>query len=211
MSDSDAILREPWPNVARQRDGAAFGMWLFLATEVLFFGALFLTYAIYRTLYPAEFRAAIAETNLFYGTLNTIVLLTSSLVMTVAVRSADLGLRRAALACLAITAALGLAFVVIKGLEYGDDLDKHLWPGNDFRLKDLPAAQLFFALYWVMTGVHAIHLAIGIGLTVVLAVSLARHRLALRSPAVETVSLYWHFVDTIWIVLYTLLYLPGRL
>ncbi|MBV8513304.1 MAG: hypothetical protein JO289_24330 [Xanthobacteraceae bacterium] len=115
MSDSATILREPWPNIERQRYGAAFGIWIFLVTEMLFFGALFLNYAVNRSLHPEAFRIASHETDIVYGTANTLILLTSSLVMTLAERVAAANWRRFALTCLIVTASLGLAFLVVKG------------------------------------------------------------------------------------------------
>lgn len=203
------VLRFPWPNVDRQRQGVAFGMWTFLGSEILFFGGLFLSYAVYRTLYPEAFNAASHETSMFYGTLNTGLLLTSSFVMTLALHGAEQRAKGFAVACLALTAALGVGFLVVKGLEYADDIDKSLVPGPDFSLK--PAAtRLFFALYWVMTGIHAIHLAIGVAIVSFVGAEIMRGKIAVESTVVEATSLYWHFVDSIWIVLYALIYLPGR-
>jgi cytochrome c oxidase subunit III len=208
MSDA-TILREPWPNVERQRYGATFGIWTFLATELLFFGALFLTYAVYRSLHPEAFRVASHATDIVYGTTNTVILLTSSLIMTIAERAATDGLRRVTSTCLLLTAALGTAFLVVKGLEYSNDISKGLVPGPEFPLH--PAStQLFWALYWVMTVVHAIHLTIGIGAVLLLMVLVNRNAIPLRTPASEVISLYWHLVDVIWVTLYALIYLPGR-
>jgi cytochrome c oxidase subunit III len=208
MSDA-TILREPWPNVERQRYGATFGIWTFLATELLFFGALFLTYAVYRSLHPEAFRVASHATDIVYGTTNTVILLTSSLIMTIAERAATDGLRRVTSTCLLLTAALGTAFLVVKGFEYSNDISKGLVPGPEFPLH--PAStQLFWALYWVMTVVHAIHLTMGIGAVLLLMVLVNRNAIPLRTPASEVISLYWHLVDVIWVTLYALIYLPGR-
>lgn len=209
MSDPSGILREPWPSVARQREGVSFAVWIFLGTEVLFFGGMFLSYTVYRTLFPMAFKIASHETDIWYGTINTALLLTSSLTMTIALHASVLGRRRLLLFCLLTTAALGLAFLSVKGLEYAEDIRKHLLPGPSFSLE--PAAtRLFFGLYWVMTGIHAIHLAIGIVITGFFASLLSRRLIAPQSTAIEGTSLYWHFVDSIWIVLYALIYLPGR-
>ncbi len=209
MSDASQILKEPWPSVSRQREGAAVGIWVFLASEVLFFGALMVSYAVYRTLYPAAFEAASHETDILYGTINTALLLTSSFIMTIALHASQMRLRRLLVICLLLTAAFGIAFLVVKGLEYAEDLDKHLLPGPHFGLSP-PATELFFALYWVMTGVHAIHLAVGIIIVLILATAIERESVVPDSPAVEPVALYWHFVDTVWIILFALIYLPGR-
>ena len=208
MSDAE-ILREPWPDVERQRYGAALGIWVFLVTELLFFGVLFLSYAVNRSLHPEAFRIASHETDIFYGTLNTLILLTSSLTMTVAERAAMANVRRLAVIFFVITAALGTGFLVVKGFEYSADLSKHLLPGPTFALH--PAStQLFWGLYWVMTMVHAIHLTVGIGVVSLLALFVGRRVVPLRTPASEVTSLYWHLIDVIWVTLYALLYLPGR-
>ena len=209
MSEHASILREPWPSVPRQREGVAFGMWSFLATEVLFFGALLLVYAVYRDLYPDAFRDAARETDVVYGTVNTLLLLTSSFVMTLAVDAGAAGARRLTVILLCVTAALGTAFMIVKGFEYYEDIDKSLLPDASLPLPS-PMSRLFFALYWVMTGVHAIHLAIGIGFVLVMAVLLGRSRLPPQSPALDVAALYWHFVDTVWVLLFALIYLPGR-
>jgi cytochrome c oxidase subunit III len=209
VSDSTSILREPWPNVERQRHGAAFGIWVFLATEMLFFGGLFLMYAVYRTLHPEAFHLASHETDILYGTTNTFILLTSSLIITMAERAAAGEQRRLAVTCLLATAALGMAFLAVKGFEYREDIAKGLLPVPAFPLHP-PSTQLFWGLYWVMTGVHAIHLAIGVGVVLVLATLIGRRVVPLRTPASEVVSLYWHFVDVVWVTLFALIYLPGR-
>ncbi|ACL61629.1 cytochrome c oxidase subunit 3 family protein [Methylobacterium nodulans] len=213
MSEAaERLIREPWSDLGRQKHGATFGIWLFLASEMLFFGALILTYAVMRIGHPEAFAAAGRETNLTFGTLNTAILLTSSLTMAVAVQgsAAREDLRRLVIVCLALTAALGVAFLVVKGFEYREDLDRSLVPGPDFPLPEAPA-QIFFALYWVMTGVHAVHLSIGIVLVGRLALQGLLGRLELReSPDVEVTGLYWHLVDIVWVFLYPVFYLPGR-
>ena len=152
LREPSSALREPWPDLARQREGVALGVWVFLASEALFFGGLLLGYTVYRNLYPAAFAVAARETEIFYGTLNTAILLTSSLSMAVAERAALAGFRRLALWCLGATVLLGCAFLVCKGFEYADDIAKGLFPGPGFPLH--PAqTQIFWAFYWVMTGV----------------------------------------------------------
>jgi cytochrome c oxidase subunit 3 len=209
MSDAAAALREPWPDLDRQREGVTVGIWLFIVSEVLFFGALFLGYAVYRTLYPEAFHVAAAETEVFYGSVNLVLLLTSSATMTVAVDASRQGMRRTVIACLALTMLLGSAFLIFKGFEYRDDLAKDLLPGSQFPLNP-PQTQLFWAFYWVMTGVHAIHLATGIGIVAVLTWLFWRRLLPIGSPAILGVATYWHFVDTVWIILFPLLYLVDR-
>src|SRR6185312_14613482 len=210
MSTADRVLQEPWHELSRQREGATFGIWVFLASEALFFGSLLLVYAIDRISFPQGFITAGRETDIWYGTVNTAVLMTSSLTMAVAAQAAEADMRRLAIWCLAATAAFAMVFLVLKGFEYAEDLRKNLWPGPNFALK-APAAQLFFALYWILTGIHAVHLTIGLGLIGRLVVMGARRRIQLRdNPQVEVTALYWHLVDVIWILLYPLIYLMGR-
>lgn len=212
MTEVTELLREPWEYFERQRDAGKFGIWVFLASEILFFGALMLTYAVCRMEHPDAFAAAGRETNIWYGTINTAVLLTSSLTMAIASQAAATGqhFRRLVLGCLASTAALGLTFMVVKGFEYKEDIDKHLVPGAEFALHE-SGTQLFYGFYWLVTGVHAIHLTIGIVLVVRLALLGYLKKLQLdQNPEIEVTALYWHLVDIIWIFLYPLIYLPGR-
>ncbi|HZD88698.1 MAG TPA: cytochrome c oxidase subunit 3 [Pseudolabrys sp.] len=209
MSDSSPALREPWPTIARQREGVTFGVWVFLATEILFFGGLFLGYAVYRHMYPEAFRAGMHETDIFYGAMNTGLLLTSSMTMTVAVRSANLGYRRLVVFCLALTALLGIGFLIGKGFEYNDDLIKGYFPGPHFPIPEVQA-QIFWSFYWVMTGIHAVHLSIGIGLIIVTIILTLRGKLTTESGTFTAISLYWHFVDMVWITLVPLIYLIDR-
>jgi cytochrome c oxidase subunit 3 len=211
MSDASSLLREPWDRFERQRQAGKFGIWIFLASETLFFGALMLTYAVCRIEHPDAFAAAGRETNVWYGTMNTAILLTSSLTMAVASQAAAQSgrVRPLILSCLGATVALGLAFIVLKGFEYKEDIDKHLVPGAGFALSR--PAQLFYGFYWLVTGVHAIHLTIGIALVARLVVLGVARRIQLRrSPELEVTALYWHLVDVVWIFLYPLIYLPGR-
>jgi cytochrome c oxidase subunit III len=212
MSESTSLLREPWESFERQRAAGRFGIWVFLASEVLFFGALLLTYTVCRIDNAPAFAAAARETNVVFGTLNTAILLTSSLTMAVASQAAasQQGMRSLIIACLAATAVFGIAFLVVKGFEYREDIEKHLVPGAHFALHER-GTQLFFGLYWLITGVHAIHLTIGIVLVSRLATLGYLKAIALdANPEVEVTALYWHLVDVIWIFLYPLIYLPGR-
>jgi cytochrome c oxidase subunit III len=212
MSATGGLLKEPWQYFERQREAGTFGIWVFLASEMLFFGALILTYTVCRIDHPAAFAAAARETNIWYGTINTAILLTSSLTMAVASQAAasETGLRRLILGCLAATAALGVAFLVVKGFEYKEDIEKHLVPGAHFALQQT-GAQLFYGLYWLITGVHAVHLTIGVVLIVRLTWLGYSNRGQLHAnPEIEVTGLYWHLVDIIWIFLYPLIYLPGR-
>jgi cytochrome c oxidase subunit III len=206
---SDAALREPWSDLRMQHEGVGLGMWIFLASEVLFFSGLFVSYAVYRSFNEDAFRLASAHTQILYGSINTGLLLTSSFTMTIALRAATAELRSLTLVCLAVTAALGIIFLACKGLEYREDLKEHLFPGPDFPLSP-PATQIFWGLYWVMTGVHAVHLSVGIGVVLFVFVLFRRRVIPVQGSTMEGLALYWHFVDSVWIVLYPLLYLGGR-
>jgi cytochrome c oxidase subunit III len=209
MTDLARALQEPWPDLRLQRQGVSLGMWFFLASEVLFFGGLFVTYAIYRSFNAEAFRIAGAQTEIVYGSINTVLLLTSSLTMTVALRAATARFRDLTLICLGATAMLGVAFLACKGLEYHDDLTKHLMPGPDFPLSP-PATQMFWGLYWIMTGIHAVHLTAGIGVVLVVFTLFKRNVIPVQDSTMEGIAIYWHFVDSVWIVLYPLIYLAGR-
>jgi cytochrome c oxidase subunit 3 len=206
---SGAALHKPWRSPRREREASEFGLWVFLGSEIMFFSCALTGYAVYRVLWPEAFAAAGREANILYGTLNTALLLTSSLTMAAAAEGARAELRRLTLVCLGLTLALGLAFLVVKGLEYAEDIEKHLVPGPGFRLAE-PQAQVFFAFYWLLTGVHALHMTIGLGIVSTLLAQAWRGSRPLRSPAFEGAGLYWHFVDLVWIILYPLLYLMGR-
>lgn len=209
MTDLSGALQEPWPDLRMQREAVGLGMWVFLASEVLFFAALFCSYAVYRSFNAEAFRIAASHTEVVYGSINTALLLTSSLTMTVALRAATAQLRRLTLVCLGATVALGVAFLVTKGLEYYGDIERHLIPGPDFSLK--PAAtEIFWGLYWIMTGIHAIHLTAGIGVVIVVMALFGRGTIPVQGSTMEGVAIYWHFVDTVWIFLFPLIYLAGR-
>jgi cytochrome c oxidase subunit 3 len=201
-------LREPWHSLKRRREASLFGMWVFLATEVLFFGGLFAAYAVYRNA-GNGFVAGARETNIAYGTAETFVLLTSSFAMAVGSRAASETFKLARW-CFFATALLGLTFLVLKGFDYREDLAKHLFPGPGFPLAG-DGAEHFWTMYWVMTLLHTVHLIIGIALVLRLAFVPSREAYWLRqSAAAEATALYWHFVDAVWVVLFPLLYLAGR-
>ncbi len=199
--------------LAQQREAATLGIWVFLATEVLFFGGMILGYAVYRWSYPEAFAAAGRHTAIVLGTANTAVLLTSSLTMALAVAAAEARRRRLLVLLLLATAALGCAFLGIKAAEYLKDWHEHLVPALNFTFEPRLAgpAELFFLIYFATTGLHAIHLTIGIVVMLVLAARSRHDRyLGPRSTTVEIAGLYWHFVDIVWIFLFPLLYLGGR-
>jgi cytochrome c oxidase subunit 3 len=195
-----------------QREAAELGIWVFLATELMFFGPLFLAYAAARLSYPDGFAAASRHTDLVIGTINTAVLLTSSLFMALGARSAQLGRRRTASLFLYVTALLGAVFLLLKAGEYFKEGQEHLVPWLDFRFEPglAHAASLFYLLYFAMTGLHAIHLTIGIVMVSVFARRLRSHSPASMRNQIEVGGLYWHFVDAIWVFLYPLLYLVER-
>jgi cytochrome c oxidase subunit III len=199
--------------LAQEREVATLGIWLFLATEVLFFGGMLTSYLTYRMLYSDGFAAAGQHTKIVIGSVNTAVLLTSSLFMALAVRAAKLGRQHRIILWLVLTAALGLLFEGLKGLEYYKEYEEHLVPGLNFLFPEphAKAAELFFLLYFVLTAIHALHLLIGLGVISVMIALTARGRFnsAYHTP-IEVTGLYWHFVDIVWIFLYPLIYLVGR-
>ena len=199
-------------DAAQQADAASLGMWLFLATEMLFFGVLFFGYAAARAHSPDAFAAASRHTNLVLGTLNTAVLLTSSFTMALAVRAAAQQAYRGAALLLLVTATLGAAFVAIKLVEYRIDYEAHLVPVLNFAFDPAYAqgALLFFWLYFATTSLHLVHLSIGIGIALLFAWRSWRLAGARLPEQVEIAGLYWHFVDLVWIFLYPCLYLVAR-
>jgi cytochrome c oxidase subunit 3 len=211
MADAPTGLAEQYDDMLQQREASTLGMWTFLATEVLFFGGLFLSYTIYRHAYSDAFAEAGRHVKIVYGTINTALLLTSSLTMSLAIHAAQSGRQRALLGFLAATMFLGCCFLGVKGLEYKSDIDEHLVPGTQFQ-HGLPAqAQIFWFLYWVTTGVHSLHLLVGIGALGVIAWMARKGKFSAvyHNPVVMS-GLYWHFVDVIWVWLYALFYLVNR-
>jgi len=206
-------LAHQFDSLGQQKEVATLGMWVFLATEVLFFGGLFATYAIYRAWYPEAFAAASHELDVALGTINTVVLITSSLTMALAVHAAQLGQRKLVLLFLAATMILGAVFLGIKSVEYYHKFVEHHVPGPGFQFEreHFRHAQLFFSLYFIMTGLHALHMVIGIGIMLVMFWWSWRGTITVEyySP-IEISGLYWHFVDIVWIFLFPLLYLIGR-
>ena len=213
-ADHGPALRvaEQFEEASQQRAAATLGMWIFLATEVMFFGALFFAYSIARYQFPAAFAVASRHTNIVLGTTNTAVLLTSSLFMMLAVKCAEQDLRRATVALLAITGVLGVAFMGIKLTEYALDYRDHLVPAVNFAFDPAHArgAKVFFGLYFLTTGLHLVHLSVGIALVALFAWRVARRRPNALADQVDIVGLYWHFVDIVWIFLYPCLYLVSR-
>ncbi len=211
MSEARSAVATHFDDPAQQREAATLGMWTFLATEVLFFGGLFMAYVVYRISFPGGFAAASSRTDTFYGTLNTAILLTSSLTMAMAVHATQADRRTFAVASMAATVALAVGFLVVKGFEYHEDIQEHLVPGPHFPGSLPPGAAMFFVLYWAMTALHALHVTVGIGAISVVAVRTRQDQYSsVRATPVEMTGLYWHFVDIVWIFLYPLLYLVSR-
>jgi cytochrome c oxidase subunit 3 len=214
-----ASLAHQFDDLEQQHSAATSGMWVFLATEILIFGALFAGYSAYRVRFSHDFEEASGKLNILIGAINTVVLLTSSLTMALSVHAAHTDRQRALVWFLVLTALLGTAFMVFKAIEYYTDYLDKLVPGlafdpSEWRHLEQPAdpgrVQLFLVFYYVMTGLHAVHLTVGIGVMVWMIVLARKGRFGPEyySP-VEVAGLYWHFVDVIWIFLLPLLYLIG--
>jgi cytochrome c oxidase subunit III len=215
-----AGLAHQFEDLSQQHDADTFGIWLFLVTEIMFFGGLFLGYAVLRWLYFAAFEGGSHLLDIRLGATNTVVLLGSSLTMALSVRSAQTGNRRALILFLTLTMILGGAFLGIKAYEYHQKFTEHIVPTLDWAPEGevlahlapggLNHAELYFFLYFAMTGLHALHMIIGMGLLFWL---VRRARRGSFTPSyyapVEVVGLYWHFVDIVWIFLFPLLYLIG--
>jgi cytochrome c oxidase subunit III len=210
-------LRHHFDDMAQQFDSATFGMWVFLLTEIMFFGGMFGAYTVYRGLYPEAFASTSLYMNPLFGAMNTAVLIVSSLSMALAVRASRLGEQKALQLFLILTMIFGIAFLVIKGFEYHEhwvDMKVPLFPGH-WDYSEFPQyarqAQIMFCFYFFMTGFHALHMVIGLGLMTTIFIMARRGAF---SPAyftpVEVSGLYWHFVDIVWIFLFPLLYLIGR-
>jgi cytochrome c oxidase subunit 3 len=200
-------------DLRQQHDVAQLGIWVFLATEVLFFGGLILAYAAYRIGYSEGFAEAARHTKIVIGAINTAVLLTSSFLVAWAVFVARLRQGHIAAVLLWGAAALGLIFLLLKGVEYTEEYREHLVPGLNFVIAGSHggAIELFFAFYFVATGLHAIHVAVGIVVLIVVGIRAKQRTYSDRYHAPITVAgLYWHFVDVVWIFLFALIYLPGR-
>jgi len=229
LSDSPVVVEQHGPELRhhfvtaeQQREASSLGMWLFLATEIMFFGGMFCAYLVYRLNYFNEFAAGSRSLSLKWGTINTIVLICSSLTVALGVRAAQMGKRKLLVILLLLTIVFGFAFLGIKGIEWYDKYKEHHIPGASFNADDLvhdypqihidqAHEQIYFSLYFAMTGLHALHMIIGVGIFVFLTYYSWK---GLYTPEyhtpIEIGGLYWHFVDIIWIYLYPLLYLIDR-
>jgi cytochrome c oxidase subunit III len=224
-------LAHHFDDIEQQREAGTLGMWAFLITEVMFFGGLFLAYILYRSNYSHEFAVASNSLNVTMGFINTLVLICSSLTMALGVYFSQVGNRRLLIVFLLLTMGLGLTFLVIKGFEYHEKYVEHHVPVRfatyEFKWEphaaegaggleasaqpvDTGHVEMFFWLYFAMTGVHALHMIIGLGILTTLVIMARRGRFTpdYHSP-IELSGLYWHFVDIVWIFLFPLLYLIG--
>ena len=202
----------PYASPAQRETANQLGMWTLIATEILLFGGLFTAYSIYRYTYPAAFAAGSHRLEFWSGTINTAVLLTSSLCMALGDLMIKAGRRQALQLCLLATVVLGLLFLGIKFSEYYRAYRDHLVPGINYHAEGPPQMQLFFLLYFIMTGLHAVHMLAGLGALSWLGWQNHRDRFSSsRHEPVVMVGLYWHFIDCVWVFLYPLLYLiPHR-
>lgn len=214
MSDShSSVLAHHFVDLDQQHEANMLGMWTFLVTEIMFFGGMFAVYLIYRFAYADVFAEASRHLDTMLGTINTGVLLCSSLAMALAVHAVQTDKRKLTVTFLVATMVLGSIFLGIKGLEYYHKFEEHLIPGSNFIYEGLDPqkAQLFFGIYLTMTGFHALHMVIGIA---VMAYFTVRAWRGFYPPEnytpVEMLGLYWHFVDIIWVFLFPLLYLIGQ-
>jgi cytochrome c oxidase subunit 3 len=215
-------LRHHFVDAEQQRDAASLGMWLFLATEIMFFGGMFCAYLVYRYWYYNEFAAGSRSLDIWLGTINTAVLICSSLTVALGVRAAQIGNRKLLVILLLLTIVFGFAFLGIKGVEWYQKFEEHHIPGRSFNADDLVKAypqihiderheQIYFSLYFAMTGLHALHMIIGVGIFVFLTYYAWKGRYTPKYyTPVEMGGLYWHFVDIVWIYLFPLLYLIDR-
>jgi cytochrome c oxidase subunit 3 len=213
LSEITVVVAPQYDDAEQQQESSSLGMWLFLATEIMFFGGLFLGYTAYRWSYPVAFAESSRRLDVLLGGINTAILLTSSLTMAMAVHSAQQGKRGRIVGLLLLTILLGFSFLGIKFFEYFQKFEEHLVPGHGFEFNGTDArhAELFFSFYFSMTGVHALHMIIGIGVLSVLIFHVRSGRFSSRYyTPIEMAGLYWHFVDIVWVFLFPLLYLVDR-
>ena len=205
-------LAHQFEDMPQQKESAIIGMWSFLVTEILFFGGFFATYLYYRSQYPYAFIEGSGHLDIFWGGFNTVVLIISSLTMAMAVHESHQGNKNKILMYLIFTGILGLTFLVVKYFEYSGKIEHGLVPGLVWHPHGevSPQLALFFSLYFGMTGMHALHMIIGIGLLIWLFIKTAQGTYTAEyNTPVEIFGLYWHFVDIVWIFLFPLLYLLG--
>lgn len=195
-------------HVHRDDEGDKLGMWLFIFTELLLFGMLFLIYAVYRYKNPAAFELGGRELDVFMGTLNTVILLISSATVAMSITAIQKGQARQALILLGITLAIAVIFLVNKYFEWGAKIEYGFYPGSETLQELGHGTILFFGLYYVMSGIHALHILIGIGLFIYVAQQIRAGKIHQTDYVwLENTGLYWHLVDLIWIFLFPLFYL----
>jgi cytochrome c oxidase subunit 3 len=213
-SEHSQGLKHHFDDSAQQLESSTLGMWVFLLTEIMFFGGMFAGYTVYRNMYPEAFASTSQFMNLAIGSINTGVLICSSFTMVLAVRAAQLGKKKSVITFLVLTIILGCVFLALKYVEYYQKWEDHHIPGPGFQYADAQyfhQAQILFFLYFAMTGLHALHMIVGVGLLTTLIVMASRNRFSENwYTPVEMVGLYWHFVDIVWIFLFPLLYLIGH-
>ncbi len=215
MSDAHghpAHLAHHFSEVEQQRESAKLGMWLFLLTEILLFGGLFCAYAIYRSWHPEMFYNAHKFLNLPLGTLNTIVLISSSVTMALAIRSMQLNDRRRAVMFLVTTLIFAAVFLVVKYFEYSHKIHLGQLPGKYYTFTGVEGTNphIFFSVYFAMTGLHGVHVVAGMIAIIWVLIKTTRNRFSAEYyTPMEMTGLYWHLVDLIWIFLFPLLYLIG--
>lgn len=195
-------------HIHRDDIGSKLGMWLFIFTELLLFGGLFLVYAVYRELYSEDFHYAAMQLNVVFGTVNTVILLTSSMTVAMSITAIQKGNRTLCMWLILLTIVMAFAFLVNKYFEWGIKFEHHIYPGSSLMFQFKHGVILFFGLYFFMTGLHAFHVIVGmILLTVIFFRVKNGHITAERNVLLENGGLYWHLVDLIWIFLFPLLYL----
>jgi cytochrome c oxidase subunit III len=222
-----SFLRHHFETPAQQKEASSFGMWLFLLTEVMFFGGMFMAYLIYRNWYFPAFADGSKTLSIVLGATNTVVLICSSFTMAMGVWCAETKRRKGLLVALTATILLGVVFLGIKAVEYTEKFEKHHVPGANFSIQDFvhptepkeaalapdmaAKAEVYFSLYFAMTGMHALHMIIGIGILFVLLFRAWQGAYTSgHMTTIENFGLYWHFVDIVWIFLFPLLYLISR-
>jgi len=206
-------LQHHFQTLDQQHEAATLGMWVFLVTEVMFFGGLLMAYLLYRVWYREAWAEGSLDLDIRLGGFNTVVLIASSLTMALAVRSAQIGAQRATVRWLLATMALGTTFLVVKYFEYAEKFELRHVPGANFVYEGPHARQveIFFSLYFGLTGLHALHMVVGVGILSVITWMAHRRRFSPEwYTPVEISGLYWHFVDIVWIFLFPLLYLVDR-
>ncbi len=192
----------------RDDTGSKLGMWLFILSEILLFGGMFILYSAYRYKNPVDFHHASRELEVLLGTFNTIILLTSSLTMAASIAAIQRGQRHLSMILLMVTIALGLFFLANKGFEWGTKIEHGIYPNSPTLLARAKGEVLFFGLYYVMTGLHGLHVLIGVCVLSVMLIWVAKEKIdRTRFVPLENSGLYWHLVDIIWIFLYPLFYL----